>query len=320
MSTAESTLQIKARKRVSIEKKKQRGYWLFLIPFLIGFFMLFLGIYLNSIVYSFSTLQMNGSEGFTLTLVGFQNYTKIWSLTEFQSNLVSSVTEMLLNIPMVILYSLFIAVILSQNIKGRGVFRAIFFIPVILATGFMTKADMNSALTEQTWTALGDTVQATGTVANGMFDALDLQKYLMNLSFSPALSKYVISAVTGIFDIVNISGVQMLIFLSGLQSISPSIYESADIDGATAWETFWLITFPLISPIILVNVIYTIIDSFTRSDNAMMVLINEQSFKNNGMGLGAAMSWSYFLIVAVCIVIIAAIINGFIYYQQREEG
>lgn len=313
-------MQVKARRRMSCERRKQRSYWVFLIPFLIGFVVIFAGIYINSIWYSFNKVELQGSKGFSLTFVGLENYKyALFTDANFVQNIRTSVLGMLTNIPMVILYSLFVAVILSQNIKGRAAFRAIFFIPVILATGFMTKADMtNNIAGEQMWSSLGESVQASGTVANGLMDALDLQEYLMNLSFSPALSGYVVSAVTGIFDIVNLSGVQMLIFLAGLQSISPSIYESADIDGATAWESFWLITFPLISPIIMVNVIYTIIDSFTRSDNVIMTQIQEQGFKSNAMGSASAMAWFYFLVVAVCIVIITAIIRGYIYYQQRD--
>ena len=318
MSTAENKLQVKARRRTSLEARKQRTYWVFLIPFLVGFVFFFAGIYFDSIIYSFSELKMNGAEGFSQTWVGFSNYKTALADDNYTKNILSSVGNMLLNIPLITFYSLFVAVLLNRDIKGRTVFRAIFFIPVILATGFMSKADMTNVVASNTWSSLGDATTATGTMANGLFDSVDLQQYLMNLSFSPALSKYVVSAVSGIFDIVNNSGVQMLIFLGGLQSISPSIYEASDIDGASAWETFWLVTFPMISPYILVNVFYTIVDSFTKSDNAIMQLIQEQSFKSNAMGVGAAMAWFYFLIVAICIAIIVAIISSYIYYQQRD--
>lgn len=318
MSTAENKLQVKARRRSSLESKKQRAYWVFLIPFLVGFVCLFAEIYLKSIIYSFCEIKMNGAEGFTQTFIGFKNYSTALNDQDYISGLGSSIGNMLLNVPLITFYSLFVAVLLNQDIKGRTVFRAIFFIPVILATGFMTKADMSNMVANSTWSTLGETATATGTMAGGLFSSLDVQEYLMNLSFSPQLSSYVVSAVSGIFDIVDNSGVQMLIFLAGLQSISPSIYEASDIDGASAWETFWLITFPMISPYILVNVFYTIVDSFTKSDNAIMNLIQEQSFKSNAMGVGAAMAWLYFLIVAICIAIILAIISSYIYYQQRD--
>lgn len=319
MSTAENKLQVKARRRVSLEAKKQRTYWVFLIPFLIGFFVLFGGIYLDSLIYSFCKLEMNGAAGFSQTFVGFENYKKaIVDDPNYLTNIYSSIGGMVPDILMITFYSLFVAVLLNRDIKGRTAFRAIFFVPVILATGFMTKADMTNIVANNTWSSLGESATASGTVANGLFSAMDIQEYLMNLSFSPAISNYVVGAVGSIFDIVNNSGVQMLIFLAGLQSISPSIYEASDIDGASGWETFWLVTFPMISPYILVNVFYTIVDSFTKSDNAIMQLIQEQSFKSNAMGVGAAMAWFYFLIVVICIAIIVAIISSYIYYQQRD--
>lgn len=110
----------------------------------------------------------------------------------------------------------------------------------------------------------------------------------------------------------------MVIFLAGIQSISPAIYESASIDGATAWESFWLITFPMISPLIIVNVVYTVIDSFTSSNNIIMRQIQEQTYQSNGMGLASSMAWFYFLVLSVCLIIITLIIRGYVYYQQRD--
>ena len=125
--------------------------------------------------------------------------------------------------------------------------------------------------------------------------------------------------VNSIFDIVNRCGVQMLIFLAGLQSISPAIYESCQIDGASGWETFWKVTFPMISPIILVNVVYTIIDAFTSSSNTVMSYIETVYDKsNNGNVLSSAMSWFYFLLVIVIIAAAAGIISSVVFYQRRD--
>lgn len=316
----ENKLQFLGRRRpLSLEARKQRSYWVFLIPFLVGFILMFAGIYLDSIIYSFSEITMNGAKGFEQKWIGFANYKQaLVNDPDYVNDIIGAISSMIPDVLMITFYSLFVAVLLNRDIKGRTAFRAIFFIPVILATGFMTKADMTNLVASNTWSTLGETAEASGTVANGLFDAMDIQDYLMNLSFSPALSSYVVSAVASIFDIVNSSGVQMMIFLAGLQSISPSIYEAADIDGASGWETFWLVTFPMISPYILVNVFYTIVDSFTKSDNAIMRLVQEQSFKSNAMGVGAAMAWFYFLVVLVCIAIILAIISSYIYYQQRD--
>ena len=130
--------------------------------------------------------------------------------------------------------------------------------------------------------------------------------------------EYVVQMVNNIFNIVNRCGVQMLIFLSGLQSISPAIYESCSIDGASGWETFWKITLPMVSPMILVNTVYTIIDAFTSSDNKVMKYISTVYEQANGNVLSSAMSWMYFLIVILIIAAVAGILSAFIFYQRRD--
>ena len=110
----------------------------------------------------------------------------------------------------------------------------------------------------------------------------------------------------------------MLIFLAGLQSISPAIYEACRIDGATAWETFWKITFPMISPMILVNAVYTIIDSFTTESNVVMTFISSVYEKPDGDVLSSAMSWIYFLIVIGIIALFAGIFSSVVFYQRKD--
>jgi len=307
-------------KRVSsYEKKKRASYMVFLIPFIIGFFLLFIEIYLNSLRYSLSEFEMMGADGFKLHFVGFKNYSfAFFTDPDYVSNVSASIRNMMWNIPLVILYSLLMAVILNSRIKGRAAWRAIFFIPVILATGFVDKADAFATIMTQQWGSVGGEADKVNAVANGLISSLELEYYLMSLNFSPALSGYIVSAIDQIFSIVNLAGVQMMIFLAGLQSIPPSIYEAADIDGSTKWESFWLITFPMISPIILVNVIYTVVDNLTKPQNVIMRQIQDYRFRANGMGVAQAMAWFYFGIIAVSIALIALIIRGFVYYQQKD--
>ena len=307
--------------KLSFNRKKQFSYWIFLIPFLLGFLLIMFEIYFNSLKYSFHNVVLDGADGFHLEWLGLSNYRyALKKDPDFVVNIQSAILQMLTNIPLVVLYSLMIAVILNREMKGRTFFRAVFFIPVILATGFMTKADMNNMISDQMWNNMGTAAAsaADSEMANGLFNGAEIQEFLLSLSFSTGVSDFILNAAQNIYNIVNISGVQMVIFLAGIQSISPAIYESASIDGATAWESFWLITFPMISPLVIVNVIYTVIDSFTSSDNIIMLQIEEQTFKSNGMGLASAMAWFYFLVVAICLVVITLIIRGYVYYQQRD--
>ena len=150
------------------------------------------------------------------------------------------------------------------------------------------------------------------------FSAMDLTAAFQNLGIASKFVDVVVQLVNDIYNIVNRSGVQMLIFLAGLQSISPAIYESCEIDGATAWETFWKITVPMISPMILVNAVYTVIDAFTSSSNDVMAYINTVYSKAGGNVLSAAMSWMYFLLVIACIGIVVAVLSAFVFYQRRD--
>jgi ABC-type sugar transport system permease subunit len=150
----------------------------------------------------------------------------------------------------------------------------------------------------------------------GIISVLDVEKLLGNMKVGSEIVVYVVQIVNDVYNIINYSGVQMLIFLAGLQSISPSIYEACQIEGATGWETFWKITFPMISPMILVNAVYTVINAFTRSTNPAMSFI-ENYFKGDHHQ-ATAMSWLYFLVVILIIVAVVGIVSTFIFYQRRD--
>ena len=146
-----------------------------------------------------------------------------------------------------------------------------------------------------------------------------IEALFANMKIGEGLTETVTTIVNNIFNIVNRSGVQMLIFLAALQSISPAIYESCKMDGATGWETFWKITFPMISPMILVNGVYTIIDSFTSESNQVMNLIAKTSSDGkDGNVISSAMAWMYFLIVLLIIGIFALLAKAFVFYQRRD--
>jgi ABC-type sugar transport system permease subunit len=146
----------------------------------------------------------------------------------------------------------------------------------------------------------------------------DLSWLFKNMQVGTELLEYVIGVVNDIYNIINRSGVQMLIFLAGLQSISPAIYESCQIDGATSWETFWKITFPMISPMILVNAIYTIIDSFTSESNVVMTFIQNLANDGSSGDVAVAMYWMYFLVVILILAAISGLISAYVFYQKRD--
>ena len=151
--------------------------------------------------------------------------------------------------------------------------------------------------------------------SDNIVSALDIEKLFSNMKVGQGLVEYVVTMINKIFEIVGRSGVQMLIFLSGLQSISPAIYEACKIDGASGWETFWKVTFPMISPMILVNAIYTVIDALTDSGNTVMAFIKENS---SNVNVRTARYWIYFLIVMLIIGAVAGIMSAYVFYQRKD--
>jgi ABC-type sugar transport system permease subunit len=312
-----SAVKKPTKKRASsLERKKSRAGWIFTLPFLIGFILIYLPIVYESIKSTFFvTNAVTGS-----TFVWFDNYRDaLFSYTTssgqtFITMLGNALTQLIIDIPAILIFSLFMAVLLNQKMAGRAFFRAIFFIPVIIATGIMESIEAQNVLGEYMEGGMetGEGESAT----DGLVSIMDVEKLFANLMVGQGLATYVTQLINNIFNIVNRSGVQMLIFLAGLQSISPAIYESCQIDGASAWETFWKITFPMISPMILVNAIYTIIDSFTTESNIAMKFI--EAVYSSSKEVSVAMSWMYFLIVILILAAISGIISMYVFYQKRD--
>ncbi len=306
------------KKIASLEKRKARGGWIFVLPFIIGFVLIYLPIIFDSVYYTFTTSTITPGTGEKVfTWVGFANYQEVLTGTEFVETLITGLENMIFEIPMILIFSLFMAVLLNQKMAGRAIFRAIFFVPVILSTGIMASIDAASLQNDTMGSMEGMEDGTNQEEAGGIVDAMDVQNLFQGMAVGGGLLDYVTEAINNIYDIVNRSGVQMLIFLSGLQSISPAIYESVQIDGASAWETFWKITFPMISPMILVNAVYTIIDSFTAESNVIMSYISD-AYTEEGQVLSTAMSWIYFVVVLAIVGLVALALSSFVFYQRRD--
>ena len=308
----------KKRRAVSLDRRKARAGYFFVLPFLIGFIAIYLPMIWDSIVYSFSRVTIIPGEGSLTEFVGWENYREaLFVNPDFVKTLISGIKELAFDIPAIILFSLFMAVLLNQKMAGRAAFRAIFFVPVILSTGLMETIDAANIVGDMMEEESIETGTESSTAAE-IVSAIDIEILFQGMKVGTELVTYVATMINNIYDIVNRSGVQMLIFLAGLQSISPAIYESCSIDGATGWETFWKITFPMISPMILVNSVYTIIDSFTTNQNTVMRFIDGVYTQSNGKEISSAMSWMYFLIVILIVAIVAAIASAFVFYQRKD--
>ena len=312
---------VKERKKgASLQARKARAGWFFVLPFILGFILIYIPIIFGSLKYSFNEIDILTGGGYELVWVGIGNYVKAFQDETFMQTLLTGITGLIIDIPTILLFSLFIAILLNQKMIGRAAFRAIFFIPVLLTTGLIASIDASNTLGEMMDSAEGsiDTGSGGGGAAE-IVSAADLQNLFSNMVVGGELATYVTQVVNNIFDIVNRSGVQMLIFLAGLQGISPAIYESCQIEGASAWETFWKITLPMISPMILVNAVYTVIDSFTSESNEVMQYVNAlYNQAGDGNVISSAMAWMYFLMVIVIVALVSAVISAFVFYQKKD--
>ena len=306
---------VKERNKIaSLDKKKARAGWLFVLPFILGFLLIYIPVIWQSISLSFSKVNYIPGGSYVKENVMFANYENALRDEQFVNTLLNGLKSLALEIPAILFFSLFVAILLNQKMVGRAAFRAIFFIPVILATGLISGID----------TATGNIANNANTITTGstsspsIVSEADIEGLFGNMIVGSDLVSIVTGFVKNIFDIVNRSGVQMLIFLAGLQSISPSVYESCEMEGASAWETFWKITLPMISPMILVNFVYTLIDSFTAESNQVMRYISSVPSSGTGPVLASAMSWFYFLVVIVVVAALGAIISRLVFYQRRD--
>ena len=310
----------KNKKSVSLSAKKARLGWVFVSPFVIGFFVFYLVVIVESIQYSFMDIKTLPEGGFTMSFAGWANYQYMTrTVTYFLDGMWGTVRDMLYSLPILLLFSLFVAMVLNQNLRGRGLFRAIFFVPVILTTGIIAKSDaVNNVMTTFSAMDTGN-VTTTAETMSSAFSIRGLMFYIEDMfTFAPWLLEFIETAATHVYAVISQSGVQILIFLAGLQSISPSLYEAAKMEGCSSWESFWKITLPMISPMILVNIIYSIVDCFTRYDNSVMNAI-QQMITATDYGYASAAAWIYFCVIALLVLVLLGIASRFVFYQGKER-
>ena len=282
----------------SLESKMSRnGYW-FILPWLIGFLLFFVYPMFMSIWYSFSNSSpiddINGSifQYLADKFVGLKYYDNIWFKdTDFTNNLANSIGEFFYSLPIIIFLSLIFALVLNQNFRGRMLARAIFFIPVIVASGVVMQYLNGDANAQEVLSSSSN---------SGMYSSISFSETLENLGLPSALTKQLNEWISSIFSLVWNGGVQTILFLAGLQAISAQYYEVANVEGATKWETFWYVTLPMLTNVLILNVVYTIITIFTSNENPVM----QQAFaliETTNYNKSSAIMWCYFAILGLII-------------------
>lgn len=284
----------------------------FVLPFIIGFLVFMFWPLVQSLWMSFNEVTLAQGGGLNSRFVGFENYSYAFTSDPyFNEKLVEEIPRMLINSIATLVLSFVIAVILNQNFRGRTLARAIFFLPVILSSGVLPGIESQNEFYNM-MQGVADEIAASGVNLSA-----SLQDLLSISGVGNGIFSVVFDMIDHIYDIVMASGIQIIVMLSGLQTISPSLYEAADVEGCTAWESFWKITFPMVSPLLLVNAIYTIIDFFMKNDNEVMERINTVWQQDLKFGVVSAMNWIYFAVALAFIGVAAFIISrGVSHYEE----
>ena len=284
---------------------------LFILPFLIGFLVFMVRPLIESFYMSLCDVRIMPGEGYQTTFWGFRQYSNALGVDpDFNQFLVEEIGRMAVNTIATLVVSFLVAIILNQNFRGRVICRAIFFLPVILSSGVLPGIESQNQFYN-----MMNTVSAEVADAAGINLSASLQQLLSVSGVGSGVFDVIFTMIDSIYDIVMASGIQIIVFLTGLQSISPSLYEAADVEGCSAWESFWKITFPMVSPLLLVNCIYTIVDFFMKNDNRVMEHINKIQLKLN-YGLSSAMSWIYFGVALAFIAVGTLIISRGVHYYE----
>ena len=285
--------------------RQRTALWgvLFLLPWLLGFLFFMVRPLIELVIYSFSdiTLFRGGQD---VQPVGWENFKYV--LTEhssFNQLLLTNLAQAIPSLLLILVFSLIVAIILNGRFKGRAIFRAIMFIPIIMATDALTGV-IGGTQAQMIDMSQGETLTGVGFLAQFIAESFPTSN----------IATGILTAVSGIFETVLQSGVQTLIFLGGLQAISPALYEVAKIEGSTQYETFWKVTLPMLSPLILVAAVYTLAEHFMRSP--VVELAYTTAFRNSDFGISAAMSVVYLLVTLITIAIVSFLISRKVFYYD----
>lgn len=278
----------KLKKFRSIEARRARTGFYFILPWFIGIVLFFLSPLVQSISFSFADVKLGAQGGLDFNLLGFENYNYILLKDgDFNKNLRNSITEFAYSMPIIVILSLVFACVLNQKFKGRLFARALFFMPVIIASGVVMQMINSSGYGEPVSMSLGSTNSYMG-------DMIDFNDVLGKMGFSLEIVNFFSMYISKIFTLIWSIGVQTILFISGLQTIPAQLYEVSKVEGASKWEEFWYITIPMLKNIIFLVIVYTMVELCLANDNSVITqaynLMQVQVY-----GRSSAMLWVYFV-------------------------
>lgn len=286
-------------------RKKWYGFT-FVLPWLIGCALFFLLPLFSTFRYAFQSLQASPA-GFSATGVGWENFRKLFfEDADFLPALVASLGD-LIQIPLILVYSLFFAMLIKRDFRGRTFMRAVAFMPVIIGSGVLMgilKEDVFSAGVR------------SGSANTYLFSAGNIPALLSSMGIGTGVVNFVSEIINRVFDLTWRSGVQIMLFLAGLHGVPGYLYEASALEGAGGFTQFWKVTLPMLSPIILLNTVYSVIDMMNDFGNGIIQSINYTMFGLIKFGYASAMSVAYFLVIMLVLALTALLLSRFIIYQD----
>lgn len=288
---------------LTLRRREAAAGRLFILPFLIGFVLFSAKPLIDTFVMIFNDVKIEYG-GYDMSYTGAENFNYIFTVdADFLMNLFSSVGNMLWQVPAVLIISIFLAQIINTEFTGRTFARAVFFIPVIVMSSTVILIIQNDVVSSA---ALSGGIVAGGEIE---YDS-GFSEVLAETGLGAPIVEFFTAVANSMFNLLWKTGVQIVIFLAGLQSISPSLYEASSIEGATKWENFFKITLPMLIPIVIINTVYTIVDFFTDSNNKAMtqVMVAVEGLK---FGRAAAMAWSYFVLIGLFVALVMLLLSRF---------
>lgn len=285
---------MKKRKLRGIEHLKSKYGLMFVSFWAVGFVLFFLTPLIQSVAYSLSDVVIGGDS---IKFVGLKHFTALLNEDpDYTKNLSSSVSSMVSSLPLILVVSLVLALMLNPKFRGRLFFRALYFLPVIIATGVVMQYISGYGSTSE---------QISDSVTDNMFQVSDIMNVL---NLPVGIANYVQPIISNIFSLVWQCGIQIVLFIAGLQSIPASLYEASRVEGASKWEDFWFITFPMLSRVTLLVAVFTMIEQFTSSTSAII----KTAYSKMQVGIydvSSAMLWFYFMIVVLIMGLFLLIYN-----------
>lgn len=305
-------MKIIKKKRLTLLQKRAITGFLFISPWFLGFLIYYVRSLFLTVNFALSKVSLAESGGYSVSFVGVDNFKyALFEHGTFNKIFVNSIADILIDVPCIIFFSLFMSMLINGKFKGRYIIRAILFLPIIFGAGAISDSlDLaTQAIQGGVSSMAADTASgSTGINIEYFFDLL------IQFGLPIGLLDYIIGMVAKIFEIVRASGVQIIIFLAALQAVPGTLYEVSKIEGATAYETFWKVTFPMVSPLILTNVVYTIVDSFVTSKVVDMAYTT--AFTNFNYGLSSAMSILSCFVVCIILIIVGKLISKKTFYYN----